>query len=303
MGQDENKNDGTAMPNPAPTPTLTPNPRATFTSGNHLGMRPSRDLSAQEELDRISASSTPTQDSNGDIVLDNPTPKKSNKKRILIVILIITVLAAVVGAGIFLILQQNNSVGSSTVTQQKTVQDNEVKELINQYADDVEQLEDVFVDISKNRLYGAIFEEESKTVLDKYLKSNSSFYNGIKDKDSVSEAIAEDFKALKERMEKNVAIYDKAYKIYQNYYSALKNKDASLISEYLNSSDEGEKTAAEAYTLYINGQGNSEELLTIYDHNDYVKGIFGNTTRDLVENDIITELITKIKDWLGNDEE
>ncbi|MBQ2638907.1 hypothetical protein IJF91_02480 [Candidatus Saccharibacteria bacterium] len=173
-----------------------------------------------------------------------------------------------------------------------------------QYSDDVIKLEDVFIDIDKSKNNGAIFEDASQKALKKYLDSTNSFSETIKDKTSVREKVLEDFNTLKERLEKNIDSYNSAYKIYENYYNAIKTSNVALISEYLKSSDSGEKTAAEAYTKYINGLNSyNPETAIIYNNYDYIKGIFHKTISDAISNNSMTELIIKIRDGLIDDEE
>lgn len=91
MGHDEDKNNfdtGGASPTP-----VAPNPRATITSGNRLGMRQSRNVSAaQAELDRISKDSNPNASApaeSGDIVLNNPATKSGKSPKIFILVILI----------------------------------------------------------------------------------------------------------------------------------------------------------------------------------------------------------------------
>ncbi|MBR1874891.1 hypothetical protein IJ798_00730 [Candidatus Saccharibacteria bacterium] len=82
---------------------------------NRLGMRPSRNLSATEELNRISADSNPNPAPTGDIVLSSGAPKSSGGgKKVLIISLIILVFAALVGGAIFFMIQEQGGNGSSS---------------------------------------------------------------------------------------------------------------------------------------------------------------------------------------------
>lgn len=279
---------------------------------NRLGMRPSRNLSAMDELNRISAQTqaqnqpqTPQSVStSSDIVLSGGSaPKNQGKKRFLIILGIITVFAILTGVGVYFALQQNKGKGSSS-SSTTGIHDSAVREAMAQYSDDVIKLEDVFIDIDKSKNNGAIFEDASQKALKKYLDSTNSFSETIKDKTSVREKVLEDFNTLKERLEKNIDSYNSAYKIYENYYNAIKTSNVALISEYLKSSDSGEKTAAEAYTKYINGLNSyNPETAIIYNNYDYIKGIFHKTISDAISNNSMTELIIKIRDGLIDDEE
>ncbi|MDO4967827.1 MAG: hypothetical protein Q4E70_03680, partial [Candidatus Saccharibacteria bacterium] len=221
----------------------------------------------------------------------------------LIILGIITVFAILTGVGVYFALQQNKGKGSSS-SSTTGIHDSAVREAMVQYSDDVIKLEDVFIDIDKSKNNGAIFEDASQKALKKYLDSTNSFSETIKDKTSVREKVLEDFNTLKERLEKNIDSYNSAYKIYENYYNAIKTSNVALISEYLKSSDSGEKTAAEAYTKYINGLNSyNSETAIIYNNYDYVKGIFHKTISDAISNNSMTELIIKIRDGLIDDEE
>ena len=121
MGHDEDKNNfdtgGTS-----PTP-VTPNPRATITSGNRLGMRTSRNVSAaQAELDRISADSNPNavpSSSTGDITLTPSEPKsKSNKK---IFLLIGLAIVAVVIFVVNLFISKNIAKGGNSKAEKEYI--------------------------------------------------------------------------------------------------------------------------------------------------------------------------------------
>ena len=95
MGHDEETNNF----NGGTTP-VTPNPRAQFTSGNRLGMRPSRNLSAADELNRIVAAENQENATvnGGDIVLA-PAAKQPKDKKVYIAIAlgIITIAVFVIG--------------------------------------------------------------------------------------------------------------------------------------------------------------------------------------------------------------
>ena len=212
----------------------------------------------------------------------------------LLILGIIVALILIAGAGIFVVMQQGGSNSSNVVN--RTSDDSELKNAIDKYDEDIIDLEDVltgFVDGSYN---GQIFTNESKKVMDQYISSAKSFYNEIKDKNTTNEDILDDLNTLKERFGANIVAYNKAYEIYKNYYNALKNNDASLISQYLESSDNGEKTAAEAYTFYIN-EGENEEPDSAYRNTEYVQGIFTATIADAVNNKV-TNLIIDIRDGL-----
>ena len=112
MGHDEDKNNfngGTTPVNPVP---VTPNPRAQF-GNNRIGMRPSRDFSAnsaQEELNRISGVTPQTQANNGgDIILAAAKPEKKNNK---IIIAFIIGLAVMVILAVVLLVVKNNTTTS-----------------------------------------------------------------------------------------------------------------------------------------------------------------------------------------------
>ena len=104
MGHDEETNNF----NGGTTP-VTPNPRAQFTSGNRLGMRPARDLSTAEELNRIveAENRENLEAQGGDIVLA-PAEKEPKDKKfyIIIVLAIVTILAFAIG-----FLAKNGGIG------------------------------------------------------------------------------------------------------------------------------------------------------------------------------------------------
>ena len=118
MGHDEDKNNfGGGNPNlgrpvtpvvPATTAT-TPNPRAQAIVNNRLGLRPARNLSAQEELDRISGVDHQSQPAGGDIILA-PEKKRGSKKFLIIGLVTVLIIAAVV-AGIVLLSRGGNFLG------------------------------------------------------------------------------------------------------------------------------------------------------------------------------------------------
>ena len=121
MGHDEDKNNFDT--NGASTTPVKPNPLATITSGNRLGMRQSRNISAaQAELDRISADSNPNAQSGDDIVLNSGnTDGGINKKYLIIgVLLVVSIIAAIlsvmVTSGGIPGIGKNNTVNVSSAT-------------------------------------------------------------------------------------------------------------------------------------------------------------------------------------------
>ncbi len=88
MGHDEDKNNFGGGTDPVNPTSVTPNPRAQLAK-NRIGMRPARNFSAQDELNRISGVTTQTQTTGGDIVLNNGVKKKNKLPIIIVAVLVI----------------------------------------------------------------------------------------------------------------------------------------------------------------------------------------------------------------------
>lgn len=98
MGQDEETNNFNGG-----TPPVTPNPRAQFMSGNRLGMRPARDLSAAEELNRIvEAEQKENIEANGGDIILAPTGKQPKDKKIIVIIVLAIAIVITFTVGILM---------------------------------------------------------------------------------------------------------------------------------------------------------------------------------------------------------
>jgi hypothetical protein len=109
MGHDEDKNNFGGGTDPVSPTSITPNPRASIAK-NRIGMRPARNFSAQDELNRISGVATQTQTAGGDIVLNNGVKKKSNK--IIIAIILGLAVMAILCVVLF-VMKRNTSIVAS----------------------------------------------------------------------------------------------------------------------------------------------------------------------------------------------
>lgn len=106
MGQDEETNNFNGG-----TPPVTPNPRAQFMSGNRLGMRPARDLSAAEELNRIvEAEQKENIEANGGDIILAPTGKQPKDRKIIVIIVLAIAIVITFTVGILLSIMRNKAV-------------------------------------------------------------------------------------------------------------------------------------------------------------------------------------------------
>lgn len=182
MGHDEDKNFGGGTTPVSPEPVAS-NTRAVL--GNHrIGMRPARDFSTQDELNRISGVTTQTQTAGGDIVLNNGTKKKSKK---MLLIVFFTLAVIIVSIVLVLIL---TGVGKTNVP------DNE-RTAFNKFANYL--------------LYGKDSKEDISA--EKYRSNHRYYIDEIYDNsassDEFTEKLDDYFKNVESRYDKYLSLTDK----------------------------------------------------------------------------------------------
>lgn len=232
MGHDEDKNNfdtgGTS------TTPVTPNPRATITGSNRLGMRPSRNVSAaQAELDRISKESNPNAipaSDTGDIVLNNPAPKGKTPKIMIIGIVVIVVLVAVL-VGLIL-TKQNASKGGTGDGESKGLEISTAKSSFNSFYNYLTAKNDSDSDIKEGT-----FTVDSYLELNQDMDGKSTYLDNLEAKaDAFSEAYIKTVGGKKS--EDVYAYYVSYYKLLDtisklDYVSVYKQSGADVARNYV----------------------------------------------------------------------
>jgi hypothetical protein len=265
MGHDEDTNNFNVSGNSPVTP-VTPNPRAQL-GNNRLGMRPARNLSAKEELDRISADSNPNATaSNGDIVLNAGAKPKKDKKIIVIIMLAIVTVIAIIAS---LFITKSGILGASgTKTVSKDEALSALQKFDSTYSDFVHfysghyGLEPTFGDGWLHILFP--LPDTAITGTEERISATDEEFKQIEDIRTISDISAADqstFNKIKTNVKNTISVARENVSLIRKFHTAFvkpvidsvnsKKKiscvESSEISALLNDGNEQIKTAAKSY--------------------------------------------------------
>ena len=225
MGHDEETNNF----NGGTTP-VTPNPRAQFTSGNRLGMRPARNFSAMDELNRITeAEQRENLEANGgDVVIATAEAQPKDKKLFIIAILAAAVVI-VFAIGFFIKGGISNIIGGNNAS-------GDYKKEFNQYANYLisGEMSEAALTGSNDGLRNYAFNKAVRGTSEEKSKFINEMYG-------LFEKFHTDFTAAKvndSALNSRVSSYYSNLKMIYLYEKADKIDDAKIIQEYMEVSEQ-----------------------------------------------------------------